>query len=306
MKYLRKYTLSRPINLNLTLYPSFNLVLLDRIDENKYLKVIGKDSGKLLTVISPTEIISDISEELMHYLTGEWFYPEKYIAYLKGRLLKIVKAIISRYSEVSLSVNPFDRVYMFISIFLSKTTNFHVNVIKWCKRIWKISEGDISRILKIDMKVVGNSFQLKQLPRALSDYLKYVKPYEEDLTRDSWGIRKQLLKCWGCGPKIADAYLLFVAVDEMSVPCDKHLVTMVNRLDLVSYSKLPQKNYCLKNTCVECPLAEECLRSVFAKTFGRLSGWLQTIFYIHDKLYCRKGLCKECFLAEYCKKTETR
>jgi len=300
MKYQQKITLPRPLNLELTLYPSFNLALLDKVSEHKYMKIVGKDSGKSIIVVSPTELISDVSKELLYYLTGEWFNPRRYFSYLKGRVLNIVKLIESHYSTISLSVNPFDKEYIFISIFLSKTTDFHVNVVKWCKRIWKTTKGNVAKILKIDMRIIGTSFQLKQLPRALSDYFEYIESYEKISKESVWDIRKCILKCWGCGPKIADAYLLFANAVEDSAPCDKHLISMVNRLKLVSYSKLPQKKYCLENTCKECPLADKCLRSVFTKTFGKLSGWLQTIFYVHDKLYCRKRLCEKCFLIEYC------
>ncbi|RLE83221.1 MAG: hypothetical protein DRJ52_00140 [Thermoprotei archaeon] len=294
---MRKIKFSKSFNLERTFYPSFNLALYEKIDKNKYVKLVGLDEGKLIEVRDNGVIYTSLSYELLKYTIGLWFNPLAYISQVKGESLWVAKAFTKYYADVGLSVNPLDKEYIFIAIFLSRRTDYHKNVVNWCKKLWLMSKGDLGKIVRGNLKLIGTSFQLRQLPLALKDYI------DLNISRksaDLWEIRRNILKCRWCGPKIADAYLLFAEACTEAVPCDKHLISMVKKLNLIRFSKLPVKRYCLKYTCEECPLTGDCLRSLFSQTFGKLSGWLQTLFYIHDKIYCRSELCKICFLKNRC------
>jgi len=144
---------------------------------------------------------------------------------------------------------------------------------------------------------------LKQLPRALSEYYSIVKPLEEGRT-NVYEVKKALLRIKDVGVKTAIAYLLFTNPSASHLaPYDTHYASMIRRLNLINepYGE-PRKEYCRKHTCNTCPLRGKCVVSITSRNYGRLSGWIQTALYIHDKTYCMRSRCSECPLREICAK----
>jgi len=298
--------ISTNLNLESTLKPSFVLALMDRISPSEWRKLVGKYKGCIIGQ-NNSFIYSNADTSALLYWSGAWFNPKREFNSLKSSLTlkerEIIRILVNIYSDVSLSVNPFDMDLMIVPIVLSRRTSYERNVLNWCKRLWSIVNS-LEELLKLDLKIIGRSYQLIQLKETLLDFKSKVIPrLHENL--NSSELRLLLIECKHVGPKVADAYLLFTGFDVSAVPVDVHLINITKRLPLVKYRRLPSKEYCRKFTCKECPLFDLCLRATFTKKFKRLAGWLQTIFYLHDKFYCRKFMCRKCGLIDYCKVKES-
>jgi len=289
------------LDLEKTLKPSFVLAFLERVGPLEWRKIVGKYKG---CVIGQRDslIYSNTNEKALLYWSGAWFNPRKVFASLKAKLTtrerELVKTLIDAYSNVSLSVNPYDLDLMIVPILLSRRTDYERNVLRWCRELWNRANS-FEELLELDLKVIGTSYQLVQLKMSLIDFKSEVIPkLNGGLTSSE--LRLALMKCRYVGPKVADAYLLFTGLDISATPIDVHLINMIRRLSLIDHYKLPSKEYCRKFVCEECPIFDVCLRATFTKKFKKLAGWLQTVFYLHDKLYCRRLMCSECELRYYC------
>ena len=274
---------------------------MDEVSPWEWKKIAGKYKGCLIGQKNDF-IYSDAGEDALLYWSGAWYSPKKEFAPLKNKLVaeerELIETLIVFYSDVSLSVNPYDLDLMIVPILLSRRTSYEKNVLKWCKELWKRANS-LEDLLRMDFSIVGTSYQLTQLKESLFDLKSEVIPkLGENL--DPQELRLTLMKCKHVGPKVADAYLLFTGIDVSATPVDIHLIRMVRRLSLVKYSKLPSKEYCKRFTCDDCPISHNCLRAIFTRKFERLSGWIQTVFYLHDKLYCYKSMCDKCSLKSYC------
>ncbi len=239
--------------LELTLYPSLTLTLLERRG-NSYVKAFGVRKG------------ADASAD--PYLSGRWYDPWRYVGEVDSDVEGAVRELLDRYGDcVGISISPGDEGLIFVAAFLTQNTTYHANVLRWTHALFSRSER-LDEIAELAPSV-GNSYQLRRLPAALRAYLS-ARPKD----------RVDLLKIPGVGPKVADLYLLFTG-DVSAVPVDKHFMRQASRLGLTG--RPPDKNHCARYDCAVCPLQSVCLRARAADKLGRLAGWVQTVLYIVDK-----------------------
>jgi len=213
-----------------------------------------------------------------------------------------IEDIINYYYGVRSSVDNLDKWMIFIAIFLSRRTDYHTNVIRWCSKIF----STVSSPYQINNKVINNvssSYQVKQLSSIINEYIDNVFKFEDKLS--PLIIKRELLKIRFVGPKVANAYLLFTRKAMWITPCDIHYTRFIRRLNLLSEPYLqPQKSLCIKfyGNCKDCPISTSCIEYRSVMEYYFLSGWLQTVSYIHDRKYCRVDKCVECPFKERCVK----
>jgi len=272
-----------------TLYPSFIFPFFKK--NGSFVKKIGLYSGVRIRIEDEELIVEgEVPRDYVLEWTGLWFTPE-------GGKDKL-KILIETYSRIRLAISSCDREYVFISVFLSQNTDFHTNTCRWIKKLSEIYGSNFLERIDLRFRTAGTSYQLARLEQTYPEFRQ--KILDE---KDPGSLRLKLLSIKGVGPKIADAYILFSSRHPESTPCDIHLRRFVDRLGFIEYRRLPSKNYCRKYYCwlkSECPVHEECLRFLMMNKYGRLSGWIQTIAYYHDKLYCSKRKCSICPLRELC------
>jgi hypothetical protein len=237
--------------LQLTLYPSITLALLDE----RLVKIFGVKKGVWA------------GDDL--YISGRWYSPWRYINDAAGDLRDAVHSLAEKYGDcVGISISPGDEDLLFVVAFLTQNTNYHTNVLKWTRALFSKTE-DLAEMAEVAPSI-GRSYQLRRLPQAVKRYLELGRP------RD----RRELLSIPGVGAKVADLYLLFTG-DATAAPVDKHFIRTAPRLGL--RGRPPSPAHCRRYTCSTCPLAPRCLRAQAAEKLGRLAGWVQTLAYLADK-----------------------
>ncbi len=277
------------IDLGLTLYPSFVLSILHQVDDG-YVKIAGRSKGCVLRQAGG-RIVSSCGEELASYLSGLWYRDIFERASVKRSLSRVVDALRLVYSSLSLSVDPLDPLHIFVAIFLSQTTSYHVNVLSWARHLWSQTNNPFEAASLASRAF--SSFQAKRLPRAL-------ECLPQTFNGDIYEVRRQLLRCPYVGPKTADAFLLYALADPTSPPIDRHFMAMASRLGIFAGLQPPRKEYCSKYRCEDCPVRDKCIRWRASRDLGGLAGWVQTAFYVHDKAYCARKLCDRCPLRGEC------
>lgn len=297
--------IGRVVDLYTLFYPSFALPLLD-VSRHRCVKVWGFCSGLVLEVEQGT--LYAIHEDprcvdYAQYLAGTWISVDDVVRDISSRLLKqVVEDIAAVYGWFGVATSPRDDVELFASIYMSRNTDFHRNVVRWIHTIFRVY-GGIDRVAQVEPyeigKQVSRSYQVVQLPQAVKRYLEL---RSDILSRDSWFCRKAVLSIPYAGPKVADAYLLFVRLDPSYAPVDKNFRVFVKRFGLEKElgDHLPQKQLCIRYTCSTCPASGRCIASLARHRLGKAFGWLQTVAYTHTKIFCRTGSCTSCPLRYLC------
>ncbi|MEM4575921.1 MAG: hypothetical protein QW701_00515 [Candidatus Nezhaarchaeales archaeon] len=305
-------------NLDLTLKPSFVSSLYDKEDLFYWVKRVGLYANLLslrqrndsLEAYIKYEVDDRIREVILHE-SGLWDEsPASRISKLNAPLKEHIKALTEVFPGVRLSIAPHDFDCILVASILSRRTNYEVFVRKWVKNIWDLWRCDLKLIANLspsDIKNVGTSYQLLNLIKTLRDYVNM--SYRRDKIED---VRRALMLCWGVGPKIADAVLLFTTKSSWIVPCDTHLWRVSRRLGWASQEdRLPTKTLCLSYYCDECvDKYGPCLRETIKSLFPDFGGWIQTLAYLFGSSIClsRKPKCYLCHptLKECCEMIETR
>jgi len=278
------------LDLNLTLYPSFTLALFEPI-EGRYVKAVGWKKGCFVKV-EGDYIVSNCGEEELKYWSGLRFLEELERIEVKRSVRWLIDILREYYGGLGLSVDPFDPLHMFVPVFLSQNTDYHTNVLKWCRALWRLTDDPLEAARR--GPEVGSSYQLSRLPEAMACAAAA-------LTGGLWDVRKRLVSCKWVGPKVADAFLLFALCATDTAPIDKHFLKMASRLGLWEGAKPPSKAHCARYACYECPRRHQCARWLASNSLGRAAGWVQSVFYVHDKLYCSRRACSECPLKAFCR-----
>ncbi|MGC8933408.1 MAG: hypothetical protein ACP5LQ_09030 [Candidatus Methanodesulfokora sp.] len=275
------------INLELTLYPSFVLSLF-HYNNGTYVKAAGiKKECKMRA--EDGYLVTDCGDEAL-YWSGAWFMDLLDSEEPKGSISWLVDLLKSQYPTLGLAVDPHDPLHILIPIFLSQSTSYHGNVVRWSRRLWEETD-DPFKAAEIAPKLSG-SYQLRRLNYSFSCL-------SSAISGDVWTTRRKMVNCRYCGPKVADAFLLFGMAETTSAPVDRHFISMARKLELWDFRQ-PILRMCRKNDCHSCPANKKCIRWLSFDQLGKLAGWIQTAFYLHEKLYCSRKLCQSCLIRSEC------
>jgi hypothetical protein len=281
----------KKFNLDKTIYPSFNYSLIKKIN-NKYIVIHGKLKNAVIVVSNNNILFNGLTFNQAREITGLWIDIENESRKLTRKNKRLIDELINYYADVGLSINTVDKDIMFLSSFLSRNTDFHRNVSRW---INYLCDCGLSLDCFEKAYLRFRSYQLKDLTNAYQAFKKIGRKIVD---------APLLLKTKNIGPKVIIAYLLFSSrVGKYYAPPDKNYQKMVKKLGLIEHYVLPNKNLCLTHLnrkCYGCVLYDKCIVGQSIREFRGLSGWLQTILYIHSKTYCRKKLCQSCFLRDLC------
>jgi len=296
---MRLIKVDKHFDLEKLFYPSFALPLMD-VSRDRAVKIYGYCSGLIikkyesfLEIIHENRICLDYADEIL----GLWIKPEMYISHVRNRYRELVDRLIDIYGWLGIATSSMDDIELFTSIFLSRATDFHRNTVRWMKIFLTLPRDDsIHRYVEL----IGRSFQLKQLSVSLKEYYKVrdVLAMEKNIYR----VRKILLSISYVGPKVSDAYILFIKKDKEFAPIDRNLREFLGRFyqtrELLHQD--PKKNLCSKYICENCPAREKCTSYLYRDAFRSLSGWIQNVAYLQNKLYCLRRLCSSCLLKDMC------
>ena len=287
-----KLEVERRFNFKLTIYPSFTLAFYS-VEDGLYRKIIGLKGA--FRVCGGDLYYYGFSVDEALKLSGAWFNPLQKASGLTSRVYSRIKPILEAYGCVGLAIDPYDKPWVFTTVALSRTTDFHTNVIGWVKKLFR-EAGDPRLIDENVACRVGGSFQIRQLPAQVRGYFR-VRDWRLSIDE----ARVALQSIHGVGPKVATAYLLYTRPEaSLLAPVDIHFRRFVDKLGILDY-KIPwNPSLCSRYKCVDCPARSGCLHWIARSELGPLAGWVQTISYIHDKLYCSRSACGTCPLRSLC------
>ena len=274
-------------SLRLSLFPSFIYALFVEVN-GKFVKIAGWKKGYWITQVNG-HIYGNCGSSELSYWSGLWF-----VKHILNSDNELVKLLFHTY-HIGLSISPYDKELLFIPIFLSRTTSWEANVLRWCRKLWSMVDS-LEDVLRVDITTIGRSFQLKQLKCGVKEFLDNVYPVMDE---DPFTVRRALLSCKWVGPKIADAYLLSTGIDVTAVPIDTHMIKMARRLGIDGIA--PIKKMCIRYDCTSCPLRTKCLRYLLNQKFDKLAGWVQTVFYLFEHDYCTAMRCSTCPIQKLCR-----
>jgi len=290
--------LARELDLSLTLFPSLFYPFVE-LRGSEARVVAGKLRGLSLRVEGRKLFYEGANFEAALLVSGAWFDPFEVASKLPKSARSRAWPVVEAYGSLGLAVDPYDKELVFASAFLSRTTDFHANTARWCRKLVELSPS-LRGVTPELAKLVGSSYHLSQLPRALERYFAEVLPLEEGGAAEA-RVKEALMRIEHVGPKTALAYLLFTRPSASRfAPPDTHFKALAERLGLLEDAAQPSKAACSKHDCASCPLASRCLSGLAQKEYGALAGWLQTACYIHGKLRCRRRLCSSCELRSIC------
>lgn len=292
------------LDLYILIYPSFIFPLVS-VSQNKLVKIWGVCKDLTVYKNGSKLIIEHKDEDCLYYaddVLGIWSLPLSASTTSK-KCKEFVELLIDNYGWIGIATSPLDDIEIFSSIYLSQNTDFHRNVVKWVQTMF-IRYRSIETIVDLDVdtviKDISRSYQLLQFAQTLRHYLGYRRHILEGSISD---VKHYLFSIKGIGPKIFNAYIMYIKKSTFHAPIDKNLIMFLEKFDstLDIISMMPRKDKCMRYACDNCPINNHCTYYRFYNVFGKLSGWIQTIAYIHNKLICKHGLCKSCILSTICR-----
>ncbi len=273
-----------------TLKVSYTYPLFENVGDG-FVKIYGFNKGLKLKEVNGRLYFSGCSELVASMISGLWFNPYTYVKYLSRSSRSIIYELLEKFDGVSVSVNPWDLKTMFITIFLSRNTDFHRRTVAWVKTL--INMVDVERVESfesLNLRAVGNSYQILQLNEVLPliDEVFKKKSMLNDLSLTSRltffkEIEKDLLKIKFVGPKTIHAFALYALGLTTYAPIDRHFTNFLIRYSIVDNDfTYPNKRYCLRYDCLSnslCPLRRRCLFFKAYDSFNVLTGWVQAVVY---------------------------
>ncbi|MEM1749676.1 MAG: hypothetical protein QW369_05435 [Desulfurococcaceae archaeon] len=282
-----KYSLSKPYDLVLTLLPSFTYPLFSE-RRGALVKDYGYCRGMEIQRAESSIVVSGCSnEEFINEVLGLWYDPLNYLSDLSCSFKDLIEELVWSFRKIRLSISTMDKCLVFAACFLSRATNYYSNTVKWVRAIASV---DLSSMRRADLSSISSSFQVRQFNYLLknTDILEALVEANNDLSELTI-LRRRLLKYPFIGVKTVDAYLLFSTKHPIFTPIDRHYKSFTREfLGLKEYVE-PRKDLCSNYYCWECPRRSRCLTWFSMNSFGRLSGWIQTIAYLNSKT----GLIKD-------------
>ena len=286
--------------------PSFAYPLLEVVDRSTLRKVRGFCAGLELKFLDGKVIAKHDRDVCLRYaeimLDPEHYADPEVAKWFKEPLASIARELFAFYRGFTVLSSPLDDIELFSAIVMSKYTNFHANTVKWMRLLMDYFDNLLERIAWCDPEDVmiatrARSHQVLALPQCLRHYMmiRYRVLEEDDWRR----IRVALMYCKGIGPKVADAYLLFVKRVRDAAPADRNLLKLLERLG-ISGLKTPDKRFCIRFRCSECPMASRCARKFVSESLGSYAGLFQTIVYVHIDMFCEQHRCNLCPVRGFC------
>ncbi len=285
--YERIFFAEKTYDFYLLFYPSYALPLIEIRDHgNEAIKTKGFCTGLVMRRLeSAGYYVAHESKECIDYakyLLGLWInYRQIEELITRSNRIEYLHNLLPLFKYYGIAVSPKDDVEIFVSIFLSQNTDYHVNTVRWVRKI--LDNFDIRReggrlSEELIMEKIGRSYQLLKLPETLKCYISI----REDVLR---GSHKLLFKCPYVGPKIYFAYRLHVLLDLTVAPIDMNLSKFISKhaSDLASYKK-PYKHYCMIYDCENCTINNSCLENILRKEYKSALGWIQTTIYVYNDL----------------------
>ena len=294
---------TRFIDLDLSMYPSFASSLFRRLGRNVWFKELGHGAGSTISSLGGRVCClgNACTPRLLSEWSGAWFEPWNFLNDIDGvHALNIAEKLMSSYTGLRLVVSSPDPLKILTAVFLSRRTDYHGNVVRWVKKVFSTHPNAATlRLLGGSLNTLSSSFQVRQLAEVIRDVEEVAAL---SLSIDPWKLRERLLYIKYVGPKVADAFLLFTGKGTVFTPADTHYQRLLRRLGLIPRARIPSKDVCLKYgpECTSCRLSGNCITGLSISMFGRLSGFIQTLSYVHDKLVCGKAQCNTCRLRGFC------
>lgn len=297
------------INLFKHFYSSFLLPLVSvSSDGLKLIKEYGYCRGTQLVIEDKKLYALSNSIECLQYsryLSGSWLNVKSYLSNVSKDFRKVLEKMIGLYADIGIPTSPLDDLELFITIILSRNTDYHRNTVVWVRKILE-TFSPLDKLVSAEPSFlatkISSSYQVLELPKVLNYYLMI-----RDSLRGPSEKSRVLLRCPGVGPKTLYAYILFVKLDSRYAPIDTNLLNFLNKLrslrEVINELALPIKNYCFKYVCDECPKNSVCIEAFLKNKLGSLNGWFQTITFLHNKTYCVTKKCVECPLRTECLST---
>ncbi len=270
------------IDYRLSLYYSYLLPLF-RIEliDNKFVFIKGHGSCNGLKCIQENNIIEcNIPDQCK---------PVKYKKILGLNTKKIFDELMDKLNILSENIfrkitliysdDIADKKIVFLTIFLSRNTDYYRNTVKWINYILE------NTCLKNPYKCIPliRSYQYKQLIEILDELLEVFRLYPREYDDISEEIL-DLLKIRHIGLKSINAYLLHVYGNTYYAPIDRHYKLALRKIGLKG--TIPSKKHCLlsKLRCEACPMRLRCLYYISRKLLGKYNGVFQSISYIHGRI----------------------
>lgn len=288
-------------DLDLTLQPSFVSSMYVRLAPRKWAKVAGALGGSLKLLqegrVLKARCTANVSRATLRGVaeleSGLWHGPfEEGLRKLPPSVRESVEALAEVYPGVRIAIAPHDFWRVFLAAVLSKRTSYYKFVLKWCRALWPLLR-EPQDVVAVDLSRAGTSYQLAQAKETFASCLAAVERLAEQIDKlEPEVVRVELIRsCWGVGPKVADATVLHTMEAPHFAPCDTHLKTLAEKLEWVRRgAQLPSKALCGRYACniryarvtrlQLCP-ARRCARREFVSLFGDLSGWAQTLAWLH-------------------------
>jgi len=284
----------REFNLDESLNASFVLPFFEKHSRG-YVKFYGWNRGLRIECEADTLRFNLGSPNEVLMLSGAWFNPHLEIANASRNARKILEKFLEVFPGLGIAINPWDKIGMLYTVFLSRNTDYYRNTVIWVKKIFKIAETE-DKLSNVRFNNIGRSYQLRQLNKVrgkLTSILKDNLSVESHSLNKFLEIRKKLLSVEYCGPKIAHGYGLFSLGLTCLSQVDRHLLRIGEALGIIDPDdKIPLKNLCAYSKCFisnDCKIIDRCITYKMYKSFGVAAGWLQTATYLYGAKYLSKG-----------------
>lgn len=180
-------------------------------------------------------------------------------------------SILHRFAFVH---DPYDKIEIFLSVFLSRNTDYYVNTVKWVRNIME------TRLFSEGMKSLNiSSYQFQQLLGIINNVSDIFRSYNDPL-----GIALKLLKLPNVGPKTVFAFLLHSFGLTQYAPIDRYYRSFLSLIGVKG--KDPNKKYCLSSRldCSKCAYSSKCVYSLAMNKFHEFNGIIQSLTYIYGRL----------------------
>lgn len=203
-------------------------------------------------------------------------------------LLGIDKKIIARYVFNNLDIphnsylygfsliySQWDKLYIIISIYLSRNTNYFLNTIHWVKKL--LSNKcyiELSNCEKISNSYIFREF-IENYPK-IHAVLSSNKSLCEEII--------ELARIKGIGVKSIMAYILHAYGETFYAPIDRYYFQFLKEIGIKG--KIPSIDKCRRQkfNCRDCIYRDDCLYGKTYHVLGLSNGFLQSLSYIYYRL----------------------